>query len=111
MADNTVKAPLGATHYYAGERGTAYYRFDGHVWKFWHVFRNEWERCTDNRPANTPTPLPPSEQSLCCGTTCDKRNVAEYITRLEAIAEAARVLPAAVQGESLRAALSEVYHG
>jgi hypothetical protein len=109
MADNAIKAPLGATHCYTADGGTAYYRFDGHVWKYWNILHNQWVRCTDNKPAYTPTPLPPSEQSLCCGTTCDKRNVAAYITRLEAVAEAARALPATAGSESLRAALAEVY--
>lgn len=111
MADKPAGAPLGATHIHQGERGAAYYRFDGHVWKYWHVFHNAWERCTDNKPACNPTPLPPSEQSLCCGTTCDKRNVADYIARLEAIAEAARALPFGTRSLALDKALAEVYHG
>jgi hypothetical protein len=116
MADNAIKAPLGATHHHPGERGSAYYRFDGHVWKFWNVFRSEWTRCVDNKPVCNPTPLPPSEQSMCCGTTCDKRNVADYIVRLEAVAEAAQMvahgpLAGDVRGDNLRAALAEVYRG
>ena len=103
MADNAIKAPLGATHAVAG----AFYRFDGHVWKYWNFIHSCWVRCTDNKPACTPTPLPPSEQSLCCGTTCDKRNVADYIARLEAVAEAAR----SGNNEALRKALAEVYGG
>lgn len=103
MADK----PLGTTHVGAG----AFYRFDGHVWKYWNFIHSKWVRCTDNKPACSPTPLPPSEQSLCCGTTCDKRNVAEYIARLEAIAEAARALPPAAVSDTLRAALAEVYNG
>ena len=103
MADK----PLGATHV----AGSSYYRFDGSVWKFWHTARNEWMRCADNKPEHTPLPLPPSEQAQCCGTTCDKRNVAVYIARLEAVANAARALPVGVTSDALRLALAEVYNG
>lgn len=96
--------PLGATHHAGG----AYYRFDGSVWKFWNTARNEWMRCADNKPEHPPTP---SEQSLCCGTTCDKRNVAAYIARLEAVVNAARALPVGVTSDALRSALAEVYNG
>lgn len=107
MADSIIAVPLGATH----GAGRAYYRFDGSVWKYWNIARNAWVRCEDNKPFNNPTPLPPSEQSLCCGTTCDKRNVAAYIERLEAVANAARGLPYPVAGAELIKALKELDHG
>lgn len=111
MADK----PLGATHHAAGSRQAVYYKFDGHVWKWWNPAGFVWERCVDNKPAHEVTPLPPSEQSLCCGTTCDKRNVDEYIAKLEAVAEAARmvaygVLAHDMNGHSLRTMLEALPH-
>lgn len=111
MADK----PLGATHYADGMTNRTYYRFDGSVWKWWAASSREWIRCSPNNPASAVTPLPPSEQSQCCGTTCDKRNVAEYIVRLEAVAEAARmvaygVLAHNITGDTLRRTLGELPH-
>jgi hypothetical protein len=114
MADKFADAPIGATHwgvYKEGGVGIVYYRFDGHVWKFWFV--DKWKRCEDNRPSFITTPLPsrtatPPEHTLCCGTTCDKQAVNRYIKQLEAVAAAARALPVAVQSETLQIALNEV---
>lgn len=105
------RCPLGATHEVQYGQWVKFYRFDGSVWKFWNTARNEWMRCADNKPEDTPRLLPPSEQAQCCGTTCDKRNVADYIARLEDVANAARALPVGEASEALRLALAEVYGG
>lgn len=105
MADKFADAPIGATHYAEWPHRNVYYKFDGHVWKFWGPAAKHWHRCGDNTPINTPVPLPPREHTLCCGTTCDKQAVNRYIKQLEAVAEAARGV---VGNDELRRALSEV---
>lgn len=109
MADKFADAPIGATHYADGPVRTVYYKFDGHVWKFWNM--GGWVRC-QSKPILTihdlPTPprtATPPEHTLCCGTTCDKQAVNRYIKQLEAVAEAARRV---VGNDELRRALGEL---
>lgn len=69
MADKFADAPIGATHYANGPVRTVYYKFDGHVWKFW--MSGWWIRCNVSGPAYDVKPLPtpprtatPSEHTL-----------------------------------------------
>lgn len=116
MADKFTDAPIGATHYADGPVRVVYYRFDGHVWKFWDSISKRLTRCHDNKPSFPvePLPTPPrnttlSEHTLCCGTTCDKQAVNRYIKQLEEVADAARgFLAGNLRTDELRSVLSEV---